>query len=229
MSKLLQKFILLIITLSVFNLIHAAPRDVQIRSIDFTTGVVELFNFGTTDEILDGYRFCTHDEDQNLQYSSATGLNGVTITAGSSLFIHFNNDASGANQINISALGNFATPLDAGAYGMQIYFPPVSFGDGNTIADHVQWSIGGANDATAAARSDEAELGGVWTDQNLWVSTTADSLGVNLNDTSGSVLHGPDDYDVLEASSAVSVPFPIWATIISFAFFIVVLLRKRLV
>ncbi len=176
----------------------AAPRDVQIRSVNFATGVVELFNFGRTDESLGGWRFCTHDENEALRYSGFAGLNGVTIEAGTSFFIHFNNDApGGSDSINRSTVGSFALPLDAeGAYGMALYFPPVVFSSGAQIADHLQWSTGGADNDRADERSDEAERGGVWRDQSRWIATGADTVEIVLTDETGGVLHGPEDYQV---------------------------------
>ncbi|MEO0972441.1 MAG: hypothetical protein AAFX85_05040 [Pseudomonadota bacterium] len=196
-----------LLLLAATSLAWAAPRDVQIRSVNFDTGVVELFSFGAADEVLDGYRFCTHDEDQVRRYSSTGGLNGFTIEAGTSFFIHFNNDAPGdSDSTNISDIaGNFATPLDAGAYGLQIYFPPVQFGNGNQIADHLQWSIDGLDDPSADDRSDEAESGGVWVDQSQWISTATDTVLITLLDASGAELHSPADY---EATGAQAVPFP---------------------
>ncbi len=187
----------------------AAPRDVQIRSIDLRSQVVELFNFGDTDEPLAGYRFCTHDENEIRQYSLSTGLNGLTIEAGTSLFIHFNNDApGGSDTVNRSALGEFALPLDAGPYGMQLYFPPVNFFDGNTIADHLQWSVSGLDDVTADERSDEAQNGGVWVDQNMWIATRRDTIQIVLTDPTGAVLHGPDDYAVVSSAQPLDDPIP---------------------
>ena len=95
------------------------------------------------------------------QYSLSTGLNGITIENDTSLFIHFNNDAPvDPDRLNIISLGAFAAPLDQGPYGMQLYFQ-TPFGDGNNIADHLQWNLGGADDLSADERSDEAQAGGV--------------------------------------------------------------------
>ena len=148
----------------------AAPRDVQMRAFDFATSTLELTNFGASSEPLDSWRFCSHDEDQVRRYSATSGLNGVSIPAGGSVFIHFPNDAPGGDptRINVSTLGAFAVPFDSGAYGIQLYFPPVSFGNGNTIADHAQWSIDGIDNVSADERSDEAEFGGVWVEIH-WV------------------------------------------------------------
>ena len=178
----------------------AAPRDVVFRSIDFDTNIIELFNSGATDEDLSGWRFCSHDEDQVRVYSSGAGLNGVTIEAGTSLFVHVNNDAPGGDtdRVNASTVGALASPLDNDSWSIQIYFPPVSFGNGNTIADHLQWSIDGIDNTTADERSDEAESGGVWTDQSLWISTSADTRRIELDDAAlGTVLNSPADYSAL--------------------------------
>lgn len=141
-----------------------AVDEIQFRSINFQDNVVELFNFGNAPISLDGWRFCTHDENQIRQYSSPGGLNGVTIAAGASLFIYFES----------------------------------FFGNGASIADHAQWSQGGVDNESADERSDEAEVGGVWTDQRLWIPTTAFTRRIELIDPTGARLHGPADYRVLE-------------------------------
>ena len=84
-----------------------------------------------------------------------TGLNRVTIEAGTSLFIYFNNDAPpvGADHINRSSTGgSWAEPFDAGAYGMGLYFQ-TPFENGANIADHVQWSYGGLDNTTTGSSS----------------------------------------------------------------------------
>ena len=54
--------------------------------------------------------------------------------------------------------GNFALPLDAGAsgdaYALGLYINS-GFGAGANIADHIQFSFGGADNFTADERSDE--------------------------------------------------------------------------
>lgn len=182
----------------------AGERDVQIRSINVETGVVQLFNFGDADIALDGWQFCTHDETTSRNYSDPGGFAGRTIEAGSSLFVHYNNDSPGGpDHINIEELGGFfAKPLDAGPYGMQIYFPIdgfVCFENGDQIADHLQWSIDGMDDPVAKERSDEAEAGGVWTDQSAWIVTHEDTAYIRLTDSSGRELHGPENYAALRA------------------------------
>jgi len=56
-----------------------APRAVQIRSVDFNAGILEVFNFGDAPVDLEGWRFCSHDFDQARRYTSPGGLAGVTM------------------------------------------------------------------------------------------------------------------------------------------------------
>ena len=180
----------------------AAARDVQIVGIDFETQVVELRNFGTQSESLSGWRFCTHDENEIRRYTSASGLNGVTIASQASLFVHFLDDAPAeAGRINRPG-GLTAAPLDRGPYGLGLYVNSV-FGVGSNIADHVQWSVDGVDDTVADERSDEAQSGGVWTDQSAWAATADDSVALVLRaESEGAVLHGPDDYEALPEPAA---------------------------
>ena len=181
-----------------FGQINVPERFVQIRSIDFVNGILEIHNFGAVDESLAGWRFCSHDEDQDRRYSAATGFNGMTLIAGESLFIHYNNDASLPGEINRSAIGgNFALPLDTdGSYAIQFYFL-TPFGNGNNIADHVQVSVFGADDVSADERSDEAQNGGVWDNQSEWVSILPETTRIVLREgVENNESHGPDDYDV---------------------------------
>jgi len=188
--------------------ITVPQRFVQIRSIDLTTSVLELFNSGTTSQPLAGWRFCTHDEDSIRRYSPTTGLNSFTLESGESLFVHFNNDADPNDPlaVNVSTIGGaFAQPLDAeGAYGAQIYFQN-GFGNGANIADHVQFSVDGLDNTTADDRSDEAE-GEVWDDQNEWVAISLDTEMIVLDEASiGNELHSPADYMVVDSVSVVLV------------------------
>ena len=140
---------------------QASDRDVQIRSLHFDSGLIELHNFGVTDEPLDGWIFCSHDENEVFLYTNGLNLNGVIIEAGTSLFVHFNNDAPLADpdRINRSDLGPFATPFDSfGAYSLSLYINS-NFASGAAMADHLQWSFDGLDNATADERSDEAFVG----------------------------------------------------------------------
>lgn len=182
---------------------NAAPRDVQIVEVDFQGQIIELFNFGSTPEDLSNWRFCSHDATQVRRYSSTTALNGLSIGAGESLFIHLLSDSDGApNSIDRPA-GNFADPFTPEAHGLQIYFLPesssvISFGNGDQIADHVQWSIDGVENRFAGTRSGPAQSGGVWTNQFEWVVTAADSPGIMLiEEANGEILHSPQDYTVV--------------------------------
>ena len=173
-----------------------SERAIQIRTIDLANRTIEVHNFGTTDQSLAGWRFCTHDESEERRYGSGTGLNGVVLPAGESLLVMYNNDASAANELNISALGNFALPLDAeGAYAIQFYFQ-TPFGSGANIADHLQFSLGGFDNSTADARSSIAE-GEVWSNQSAWISVSESTTSISLNDgAEASEISSPDDYTV---------------------------------
>ena len=177
-----------------------SERAIQIRTIDFANQTIEVHNFGTTDQSLNGWRFCTHDESEERRYGSGTGLNGVVLAAGESLFVMYNNDASAANEFNISALGNFALPLDAeGAYSIQFYFQ-TPFGSGANIADHLQFSFGGLDNTTADTRSSIAE-GQVWSDQSVWISVSEATTSISLNaGAESSEINSPSDYTVIDAT-----------------------------
>ena len=187
------------------NLALAGPRDVQITEVNLETGVVELQNLGTGTESLNGWRFCSHNTSFLRQYSATPGLNGISLAPGESLFVHFNNDASAINEINISTIGGNFADLEIEAYGLQIYFPPISFGNGNSIADHLQWSLNGADNATADDRSDEAQNGGVWVDQAEWISIAADTDIIRLTDLSNTELHSPVNFALGAAPDAVNM------------------------
>ncbi|MEM7756103.1 MAG: GC-type dockerin domain-anchored protein [Planctomycetota bacterium] len=177
----------------------SASRDVQVRSIDFETGVLEVFNFGTGDVDLTGWRFCSHDFDQQRRYTQAAALTGVMLEAGSSIFVHFNNDApADPDRFNRSALGNFAVPLDQDAYGLQFFFPAangnVSFGNSSLISDHVQWNIDGQTNGLAEARTGQAVGQGLWSAAGDFIATQADSLRIDLTDLSGDIAGSPAEY-----------------------------------
>ncbi|MEO1008872.1 MAG: GC-type dockerin domain-anchored protein [Planctomycetota bacterium] len=185
---------------------HAqVDRQVQIRSVDFGTGVIELFNFAATDVDLSGWRFCSHDFNEARRYSGSGGLNGVTIEAGTSVFIHFDDDAPAGDpdRLDRASLGGaFAGPLDQDAYALEIFTPGpdgvVSFGSTTDIVDHVQWNLAGGDVGSAQTRSAQAVTAGLWTAASDFVITTDDSERIDLIDDTGAELHGPADYDVAE-------------------------------
>ena len=195
------------------NLRFCAPRGflaVQtspewLCPLRFTYLCVDTPNFGPLAEDLTLWRFCSADEDQRRRYSSNNGFDGVSIGPGESVFIHFNDDAPDEpNALNITSLTQpgligFAGPLDRGPYAIGLWFRPARFSDGNQLADYVQWNIDGRHNSSADERSDEAVDGSVWVDEREWVVTTRDTLRIELNDLSGSELHGPDSYLALSS------------------------------
>ena len=185
----------------------AADRDVQFINIIPTDQVLILANTGTEPIALDGWRFCSHNTAQVRRYTNSSALNGVTILAGESMRIHLNNDAPAGNPLifNASDLGSFAN-FELDAFGLSFYFPnsngQTPFGDGNFIADHLQWSLGGVDNTTADERSDEAEAGGVWVDQSEWISVRNDTLLIELVDPTNAILHSPADYNTISNCQA---------------------------
>jgi len=180
-----------------------AERDVQIVSVDTVSGVFTITNTGQETTSLAGWRFCSHNTSQVRRYTSPIGLVDFELAPNATITIHLNNDADAGNtsQVNASDIGTIADfELDAFAIGL--YFPNdgglTPFGDGNFLADHIQWSVDGADNANADERSDEAEAGGVWTDQSAWISVTSTTTSIELNDSSFGELHGPGDYIVHE-------------------------------
>ena len=177
-----------------------AQRSVQIRSIDFETRIIEVTNFDTVDIDLTGWRFCSHDFNQSLRYTSAPSLNGVTLEAGTSIFVHFMNDApmGDPDRFNRLDLGNFALPLTPDAYGIQFYFPnamgTISFANSSLIADHMQWNRSGATVGSAATRSNQAVGQGLWTATSDFIPTEADTRRIVLTDGSGDEAGGPGEY-----------------------------------
>ena len=180
-------------------------RQVQIRSVDFEHAILELFNFSSADFDLSGWRFCSHDFDQALRYTAPDGFDGVTIQAGTSLFVHFDNDAPAGDpdRIDRSSLGGaFALPLDTDAYGLQLFFPVnggVSFGNSAQIADHVQWNLDGAGVGSAEQRTGQAVAEGLWSAVGDFVATEVATPRIELNDLSGDFPGSPPEYAILSA------------------------------
>ncbi|MEL6498139.1 MAG: GC-type dockerin domain-anchored protein [Planctomycetota bacterium] len=182
---------------------NADPRGVQVRSVNFDTGVIELFNFDGADADLSGWRFCSHDFDQARRYTAPGGLDGSVIESDTSFFIHFNNDAPAADpdRVNRTDLGNFAGPLDQDAYALQLFFPDtngnVSFGSSALIADHIQWNIDGSGVGSAETRTAQAVGQSLWSANGDFIATEIDSDAVVLTEFSGDIVGSPEEYAVL--------------------------------
>ncbi len=163
-------------------------EDVQIRSVDFSTQVLELFNNGSSNQALDGWRFCTHDETDGFDYTSSGGLNGITLGAGSSLSVHWANDATGPDAINVSSLGGaWIDDLTVAGVGEGIslnLYRDSSFGSTASIVDHVQYSYSGANiGGPANPRGGVAVGAGLWGTSTDWIPIESTSTGLILSDT----------------------------------------------
>ena len=201
-----HNFLLVAIALFTFNsvietkLSAQSERVVQFQSIDFENGIVEVRNFGTESVDLTGWRFCSHDFDQDRRYSAANGLSGVSLDGGSSLFVYYNNDAPAEdNAINRGDIGgNFALPLDQDAYGMQFYFPgangSVAFGNSSLIADHIQWNLDGASVGEAQERTGQAVSQGLWSSVGDFIVTLDVTTRIDLIDESGDEAGDPTEY-----------------------------------
>jgi len=85
MQHLFALAILAMVPSTAFAQSSGSEEDIQFRSIDFTSQVLELHNYGDTSWDLDGWRFCTHDVSDGFDYTSTGGLNGTSIAAGDSL------------------------------------------------------------------------------------------------------------------------------------------------
>ena len=146
--------------------VAGSDRDVQIADIDFTTQVLELTNFGSSTVDLSGWRFCTHDEVDGFDYTSSAGLSGQTLAAGETLSIHWNDDATGPDAINVSSLGGqWIDDLTADGTGEAVQiglYTSGPFGTSANLVDHLQYSFGGTDNATADRRGSVAEGAGLW-------------------------------------------------------------------
>ncbi|MBL4698070.1 MAG: hypothetical protein JKX70_04470 [Phycisphaerales bacterium] len=185
----------------------AGERDVQFRFVFPPSQRLIIFNTGTEPIDLAGWRFCSHNSTQVRQYTNPSAFNGVTIEPWEGIRVHLNNDADpdDPTQFNASDLGNFAD-FELEAYGLSLYFPNdqgvTPFSDGNFIADHLQWSLGGVDNTTADERSDEAQEGGVWADQSEWISVRNDTLLIELVIIGPSQMHSPSDYALVHSCTA---------------------------
>tara|TARA_E500000318_G_scaffold85651_4_gene81923 strand:- start:118374 stop:119156 length:783 start_codon:yes stop_codon:yes gene_type:complete len=185
-----------------------AERDVQFTIIIPESRQIVIDNTGSDPIDLSGWRFCTHNTSVVRRYTSPDGFDGITIDPNANLVLHLNNDAPAEldNHINVADLGGSFADFEFDAFAMGLYFPGtggnVSFGNGDTIADHVQWSLFGLNNFTADDRTDEAVAGGVWTAVDDWIAVRPDTVLIELNDPTFAELHGPMDYRVFNACPA---------------------------
>jgi len=182
-----------------------SEEDVQFRSIDFENQVLEIHNFGSSGRDLDGWRFCTHDVSDGFDYTSSAGLNGVTLGAGESLSIHWNDDASGADAINISSLGgSWVDDLSVNGFGDGIslnLYRNSSFGSATSIVDHIQYSFEGADvGGQANPRGNVAINAGLWENTTDWVAVDESSIGLELDDNPF-----PSDSGATHSSSSYAV------------------------
>jgi len=179
-----------LIVSSVFSFgatVAGTSQDIQFSNINFETQVIELHNFGSDEISLDGWRFCSHDETDGFDYTSSTGFNGQSIAAGESLFVHWDNDASDSNAINISSLGGrWIDDLNADSEGAGISINLYNnnlggFGSSAAIVDHIQYSFEGANVASPAnVRGSVATGASIWGSTTDWIAVDADSTGLTL-------------------------------------------------
>ena len=175
-------------------------RGMQIANIDFDAQIITVTNLSCNSIDLSGWRFCSHDFDQDRQYTSATGLNGIELQPAQSIFVHFNDDAPSnePNRIDRSDLGNFALPLDQDAYALQLFAPDengqVQFGNSSLIADHIQWNTLDGDVGSAAFRSQQAVDVGLWSGVNDFIPTVGDSTQIELTDLTGGEFNEPLDY-----------------------------------
>lgn len=186
----------------------AAPRDVQMTIIIPESQQIVLDNTGTEPVDMSGWQFCTHNTGAVRRYTSPAGFSGVMIDPNVNIVIHLLNDAPAEldNHFNASDLGGSFAGFELDAYAIGLYFPGsggfVNFGDGDTIADHVQWSLFGLNNFTADDRTDEAVAGGVWTALDDWIDVRPNTVLIELTDPTNAELHGPSDYNVINSCPA---------------------------
>ena len=198
--------------------VAGSEEDVQIRSINLETQVLELHNFGDVARPLNGWRFCSHDEIDGFDYTSPTGLNGMSLKAGGSLFVHWLNNATMYNQVNIDSLGGESiddliadTPGSAISIGI---YKTSGFGIADNLVDHIQYSFEGANVPSATPRGGVAVDAELWTATTDWISVDENSMSMLLTaDPFPGVgnSHGPTSYEVTGSETFEITPF--WFTI----------------
>ena len=180
----------------------AAPQDIQISRVLTQEKTITLINKGDEPVSLDGWRFCTQNSTQIRVYTTPGGLDGITIEPLEQISIRLQNDASPniPNHFNGSDIGSFAN-FENDAYALALYFPDangsVPFADGHFMADFIQWSLDGIDNTTADERSDEAEEGGLWTDQSVWIATKPNTGLIEQHYADQAEPSGPSEYSAL--------------------------------
>jgi hypothetical protein len=163
---------------------------VVFSQLDFGTDSITVHNNGASIVDLSGWRFCSHDFDENFTYSNSSALNGQTIAAGQSLTI----DLSGINFVgSIDNTNSLAVGLYNNLDGS------LSFGSSNDLSAYLQYSPIGATDAgNAETRTVTAVAAGLWDAPGSFFRVAPSSSGIFLNDLNTST----------GASSFSTVPEP---------------------
>lgn len=177
----------------------AAPRDIQIIEVNFATGVVTIQNLSFANQSISGFRFCTADDDQTLQYTSSTGLSGLSLDPFDDFRIYWNDDApvTDPNGRNISDLGGLsAQPMDRGPWGLALYMQS-PFGIPANMVDYVQWTDSLMNPAilTADSRAPTATAALLWSAIPDFVVIDPAAESLILTDLANNTAHSPADYD----------------------------------
>ncbi len=159
-----------------------SEEDIQFRTIDFSSQILELHNYGSSTWDMSGWRFCTHDEIDGFDYTSSSGLNGFSLAAGESLFVHWNNDASGADAVNLSALGGAAIDdlvVNGSGDGISMgLYRDGSFSSAASLVDYIQYSFDGVDVAAASPRGGTAVSASLWSATADWISVNATTPGL---------------------------------------------------
>lgn len=153
---------------SVLTLANASAT-VVFSELNFADGSITLHNNGTALEALDGWRFCSHDLDQQRVYSSTSALNGITIGAGDSLTLSF-------------ASFNFISTIDTANSASIGLYTSSNFGSSTALETFIQYTpVGNTTFGTSQARTVTAVDAGVWDANNSFVEVNASDTRITLN------------------------------------------------
>ena len=172
---------LVLATLFAATALGVGQRGVQFSTIDFNAGTIELTNFDFDAHDMTDWYLCSHDDDDILVY----GRIGGSIEPGEILML------------DVDSL-EVALPFDNDAYSIAMFdLNNGGFGSTDNMIDLIQWSIDGQSNANAAIRTGQAVTAGLWINADDFIATTPDTTAIQLADTTGGVLHSPDDYTVI--------------------------------